>query len=303
MNQQDTMQTKYFFRHWMPNPFSIFLVVLLVHFSACEVVNPEEGIPAFLKIDAVNAQGTGLQEISDVWVFVDNQAIGAFNLPAEIPVLMSGEQSVVIASGVVENGILSFRSEYPFFERYETTATLVPGEVVTISPSTSYRSFSEIEIYEKDWDSKVDLNLNELDGGSIPSINSPSEAIDGKFGLATISEGVSTLEISTGIPYFSINGNGFGGAEFMELHYKSDIDFEIGVIGYDALGNFKGVNFFLGMKAREDWRKIYVRLQEPIAQLLNIEATQFEIAFRTAKPSEDPEAKLYFDNVKFLRQK
>ena len=85
--------------------------------------------------------------------------------------------------------------------------------------------------------------------------------------------------------------------------YKSDTDFEVGVVGYNNAGDFLGNNFFLGIKAREDWRKIYVDLEEQIALLLNFDATQFEIAFRTSKPSSDPEVKLYFDNVKLLRQR
>ena len=115
--------------------------------------------------------------------------------------------------------------------------------------------------------------------------------------------GDSVLVLNTGLPYLPIIGNGFGGKEFLEFHYKSDIDFEIGVVGYDSGGNFKGNNFFLGIKAREDWRKIYVNLEEQIALLLNFDATQFEIAFRTNKPSADPEVKLYLDNVKFLRKR
>ena len=89
----------------------------------------------------------------------------------------------------------------------------------------------------------------------------------------------------------------------MELHYKSDLDFEVGVVGYDAAGVWKGNNFFLGLKARDSWRKIYLNLENQIQLLSNVDATHYEVVFRAFKPIDDPEVKIYLDNVKLLRLK
>ena len=60
---------------------SRLLPVILVFVAACNAINPEEEIPAYIEINTMNVssnyvtQGTNSSKITDVWVYADNEYI------------------------------------------------------------------------------------------------------------------------------------------------------------------------------------------------------------------------------------
>lgn len=138
---------------------TILPAILLLSFLAvsCELINPPEDIPAYIRIDTISFkvtqfdQGAATHQISNIWLTVDNELLGIFEMPFKVPCLKTGEQEIFIRPGIRVNGIAASRMVYPFLEPYRVTMNLVQGEVVTILPSTTYKKecvFSWIEEFE-----------------------------------------------------------------------------------------------------------------------------------------------------------
>jgi len=51
------------------------------------LINPAEPIPSYIHIDKIDlttdysSQGTSSNKITDAWIYVDNELIGAFEMP------------------------------------------------------------------------------------------------------------------------------------------------------------------------------------------------------------------------------
>ena len=108
----------------------LLALCLIVQLTSCEIINPEEAIPAYIQIDTIQfinnsvAEGTAEQKIVEAWVNVDDDFLGTYDLPASIPVLKSGAANVIVRPGIKDNGIGSLSEIYTFFEPYEASIEL-----------------------------------------------------------------------------------------------------------------------------------------------------------------------------------
>ena len=93
--------------------------LLLIAVTNLKVIKQFQPI---LQIDSVSLdtnyyeQGSNFKAITDAWVYVDDGLIGAFELPATIPVLAEGKHKLEIRPGIKLNGISSTRAPYPFYQ-------------------------------------------------------------------------------------------------------------------------------------------------------------------------------------------
>ena len=79
---------------------------------SCEQETQE--IPSYIKINEYSLyttarQGSNSENISDIWLYADDQLIGTFELPATIPILLEGETTLKIFSGKKDKGISEIR--------------------------------------------------------------------------------------------------------------------------------------------------------------------------------------------------
>ena len=79
-------------------------------------------MPAYIKIDTIKLdtyypeQGSKSANITDAWVYVNDNLVGVFELPALLPVLHRGPNKLQIYPGIKLNGISSTRVPYPFYQ-------------------------------------------------------------------------------------------------------------------------------------------------------------------------------------------
>jgi len=92
--------------------------------QACNIINPAEPTPSYIQIDTIKlttditTQGSASHKIVDAWVYVDNQAVGAYEMPCKIPVLASGQHTIYIQGGILLNGINATHLQYPYYKLY-----------------------------------------------------------------------------------------------------------------------------------------------------------------------------------------
>jgi len=144
----------------MRKTWMIFPLITLAGFLlSCNIINPAEDNPSYIKVDTVLVkvtnfdQGSASQNMTCVKLNVAGTTLGFFEMPTMAPCLITGLQSLYLEPAFELNGIAGSRAVYPFFKPYTGTEKIdfVPGKVITITPSTTYKAeckFPWIEDFE-----------------------------------------------------------------------------------------------------------------------------------------------------------
>jgi len=137
----------------------ISVITLAGLLFSCNIINPAEDIPAYIKVDTILVkvtnfeQGSAKHNMTCIKINVAGTTLGFYQLPAMIPCLTTGEQSLYLEPGIELNGITGSRIVYPFYNPYIGTGkfNFAEGEVITIVPQTTYKTvckFPWIEDFE-----------------------------------------------------------------------------------------------------------------------------------------------------------
>ena len=266
---------------------SIFILLLL---SSCELINPEEDTPAFIKIDNFDYTDVGTAKIVDAWVYVDNDLQGIYPIPNTIPVLKQGNHSVYIAPGIKENGISASRTNYPFYQWHQEDITLSPLDTVKINPSTSY--LSDCVQWEEDFSggtgTSFHQNLFEFGIDMLSDTTVKSQNGSGQV----ILDGEKVRFECTTDPMFLPKDR----RVYIEMDYKCNTPFFVNF--YKFTPTYASSNTVMLLKEQEEWNKIYIFLSEHLAS--HTDATNFSLSFLMFKDSTLEQSELYLDNIKVL---
>ena len=272
----------------------VFFVVVL--FLSC---NKEEPIPAYIHIDKINLvatdpanQGSNSNKIIDAWIYIDDQLVGAFEMPCTVPVLYYGDHTVKVFAGIKENGIAETRIEYPFYFRYETALSLTAGVITTITPTVNYSTgadFTWIEEFEN-------FSIAVCDSGTSDTIMTQT--------TAEVFEGTGSggVNLSSGV-YYGVSCNKYilpkqEAPVFLELDYKCNSEFNVGIVGYASNNLVDVQQIALTLRPTTGWNKVYVNLSNEISFALN--SVKFGIFFSMVKNQDVSVSQIYIDNVKLI---
>jgi hypothetical protein len=256
----------------------LFLICGLL-WSGCD--RPEQ-IPAYLKIApfVVDAPGgTAVQELRDAWVYINGELIGAFTLPAEVPVLITGEVELNIIPGVTENGNLETPGFHPFFEIYSTKVTLAENTDTPVNPTTKY--FSNVifpwSLDESTFDADNSVIFEDRDADNEKTfVVTTDGALTGKSLLLEVDTAHTIMEIATEAVPLPIDASK---QTWLELHYRNDVPFALAVLG--QTGSNPEVNadvYVFNPTGDNEWNKIYINLTDYVTGLRQ---QQYRLFFRT----------------------
>lgn len=275
------------------------LLLVIFGLSACNVINPEEAVPAFLKIEAIDLEtdysvyGTDSHKITEAWVFADGDRLGSFELPATIPVLASGQTDIQVRAGIKKNGISDTRDIYPFYAGYNTSENLNAGETISLNPTVTYQDEAILLLYR---DFENNIGFEGKDDISFVDISSnASEVFEGsKCMKVRTNTSKPTFQIGTNDQYFLEATSLIEG--YLEMDYRNTGVFSVYVTAYFG-GDVVSIDL-INVNPREEWNKIYVDLTRPIKEL---NADAYEFGFRSAGlPEGEDEAIFLWDNVKLI---
>lgn len=275
----------------------IFVIVLLNCF-ACDVINPDEPIPAYIHVKKFNVsstagQGSADSKVTDGFLYINDEFLGVYELPKTIPVLATGTTSIKVDPGIKENGIAATPDIYPFFERYSASLNLEPGEVDTITPTTTYipeANFAFLENFEIGNTINYDADNDTL---NLPVIIT-NDAYDGRSIRFSVDEDNTHAEIATQERFqLPTNGN----QTFLEIHYKNDAFFEIGLIGYQQNSATPLKSLVITLTPRDTWNKIYINLTETLIQS---DLFEYQLLFVGNLTPGETQSNFYLDNVKLI---
>lgn len=269
-----------------------YIILLGLLTLMCCKDQPEQ-IPAYLTIEpfTVNAQGdASWHKITDGWIYVNGEYLGAYNLPATVPFLVDGPGEVWLYPGIKENGILASPNIYPLLTRWESkTVQFNPGEKTIVKPDTRYDQSAVFPfgIGRGDFDGGSSIVLENRDDDPATSFSITSDgAFAGKCVLMQVDTAHPLIQIATekvsGLPVT-------GSPEvWLEMHYKSDQPFYLSLL-YSSNGGTESVYNVFAFNPSADWNKIYLNLSDPLMQTA---ASDYRLYFQVPLP-RDPNSGKY----------
>ncbi len=264
-----------------------------------------EQIPGYIQVQpfVVHAPGgANWQKITDCWIYVNGEFLGAYTLPALVPALADGETEVIIYPGVKENGIKATPNIYPFLQRFEKTITVVPGETTSVTPETQYDDLTITAANATD----------DFDDNSIPFVDKDSDTgsfvvfdTDNAYAGRSARLAVDTLHPLNYIATDLIEGipTQVRQQVWLELHYRNDVPFDLWLVGESSTVGEQSESVFL-FNIMPEWNKIYINLTNYIPDLYP--SDKFRILLRAALPTDDknnytqPTGEVQLDNIRLV---
>ena len=280
-----------------------FIVLSVLLFQGCDIINPKEKEPAYLYIPSFTFlanidQGTSSQAITEVWVYSNDKSLGVYDLPAKIPILELGSSNIRIFAGIKNNGISNTRIRYPFYAPFDTTLTISSFQVDTLIPHFSYYNFAIIA--ETSFESGSPFVQTGTNNGSFSVTNQATQVFEGnRSGVGHIDAGLNHLYYKIEDPLTYTSGDNV----FLEMNYSSNNTFSVGFITTTGGIANKNMALIINPSSSGDglspvWKKIYIDFgyilqQNPTAQFnqLYIEA----VPTNSGTP-----VNIFLDNLKWV---
>ncbi len=278
---------------------------------SCEVNNGDDDIPSYLYIPELelnvsnpNTTGRSGSNITDAWVFADEKFIGAFQLPAEVPILTKGATNIRIGAGIKVNGISATRAIFPFYSDYQTTVELRPELTDTIFPAVDYDQGVSMPWIEEFEDSSFSMD-------TISSSNTELSRVPYNFDPITYGGFIARVEMTEVNPGFKAitNEEYFlpqnGAPLYLEMDYRSNVQLVVSLIIQPGDGSPRREEavIFLNPTNPLDastWNHLYLNITDPVN--FQFDATNFGVGLTAAYASSKDSSVVYFDNLKLVRR-
>jgi len=284
----------------------IKLLILLsfpIILNSCIKNNPD---PSWLQVNEWNIQpnpelsgveGELSHNISDAWVYVNDELIGVFQVPFKIPVLKSGQVDIKIYPTIKNNGISATKKIYPFMDVYELSANLIQNQTLVVNPVTKYKSGLNFWIEDfEDANMKI-INDQNTSAAHIHFANSNLQGFNGNAYGEVLLNSID----STWVAYTSEQLAISKGLEcYLEVDYHTTNNVTTGLIYVNANGTKNNINIRLNAQAdtASNWKKIYIDLKELISA--SPANTSFLQSFTAALDEGKSTTKILIDNIKVI---
>jgi hypothetical protein len=279
------------------------LISLFFLLSACVKNNPD---PAWLQVNewtiSANpslslAEGELTENISDAWVYINDELIGVFQVPFKIPILKEGNVTFKIYPAIKNNGISATKKIYPFLKEYVINGTLEKNQVFTINPTTQYKE--NLNFWIEDFE---DTGYQIEDDPNTSAAKIDTDDLDlqwfngNKYGKVVLN-----AEDSTWIAYTTEQLNLPKGKEcYLEIDYKVTNNLTTGLIYVTSGSTVNNVNIRLNAQKPNVavWKKIYIDLRELIGN--SPSGSVFSQSFIASLDEGNTEGIILIDNIKVI---
>jgi hypothetical protein len=285
----------------MMEPYRWFGIAVILSSVAC---TKGDKVPSYLEIPAVGVttttdQGAATSKITDVWVSVNDELLGVWELPARIPALYEGDVRLRIEPAIKRNGMFDDRLRYPFYTPYTGTADLTKNGTTVVQPQVSYSAQSVFWIEDLD-DAGTLLNVTPASDTTLIRYT-PAEDPDLVLGNSACGGFVLDQQHDYIRLFTDEDFEIYGGPVFLELDYRAEIQFTVGVLyvsnGVARNDPYVYVAPTVASSGQAIWKKIYIDL----SPVFNTTISQRDIYFEATLPGGLQSAQVLFDNIKLVR--
>ena len=266
----------------------IIALLLLISIVSCKKDNINE-VPSYITIESITLDENSTHNITDAWVYIDDNLQGVYELPANFPLLVQGKHKLRVKAGIKDNGIAGTRIPYPFYSSYIVEEQeFNPEATMAITPKVHY--LESANFFIEDFEGiGIDLETTSISDTSIIEFNNGNN----KYGGGILIDSIITFEITTD----ELNNLPQAGAPvYLELDYKCNTKILIGVY----------VNFpqsvlqkdLLWINPKNEWNKIYINLTAAISEAVG--ANFFKVFIGMTRDFTLDTNTIYFDNLKVV---
>jgi hypothetical protein len=259
----------------------------------------ENEVPAYIYIPSftlttTSGQGTAAHKITDVWVYVDGNVQGIYQLPAQFPVVDIGKHDIQLYPGVRNNGIKSNPVIYPFLNSFTEKLDLASGKIDTMRPTTTYINDTNFKILENfengntltvDRDNTPAIRFGQMDNG-----------FEGKCAGLTMTKTNSYFE--KGISIKAQLPDALQSV-YLEIHYKTQSPLSVGVFGSSTTNTIGLTTYKVTLFPTDVWNKTYINLTNEVKAM---RLTDYQIVFKSLLPDSISTATVLIDNIKLLQR-
>jgi len=277
--------------------FYSFLFLIGIILFSCSKEKFEAKIPAYISIPSITlttdyaSEGSVSSKITDAWVYINDDLVGVYELPAKFPVLKEGNVSVKVYAGIRDNGIAASRARYLLYDPHTEQVSLIPGGTIEIIANIIYNAgakFSWLEDFEGASTSFL------YTAGSDTIFNRQSGTLkEGDFSGQVYLEDEMDFFESISVPF---NDLPIGETVYLEMDFITNENIIVGVY-------LDGEQFaFITLNVSSDWNKIYINLKEVLKSKTNSSEVKVFIGLKeeggTIFKTNNPQ--VYIDNVKLV---
>ena len=268
----------------------IIAILLIISIISCKK-SSDNDIPSYITIGNFTLDGNSTHNITDAWVYIDDNLQGVYEIPANFPVLAQGSRKLRVKAGIKDNGIAGNRIPYPFYSSYIIDEqTFNPETTISITPVVSYLENATLDDKAEDFDGNG-LNL-ETDSATF-SIDDEMP-LDGNYGVITLTDSILLTELTT--KEFS-NLPQAGAPVYLELDYKCNTQFLVGVyINFPQSSILQ--KDLLWVREKDEWNKIYINLTSTISE--GVGADSFKIFIGMQRDFTMESNTIHLDNLRIV---
>lgn len=284
---------------------SIFLV--LAFLVSCNGKN--EKAPAYIHIDKIDFKyqnistvGNGGTDITDAWVYDNDDILGVFELPATIAVNIEGPHEISVRPGIKLNGISATRESFAFYETWRKDVEIVPFDTITLEPTTRYFTSTQLSFNENFEDVVIKFDSSVFSDVALKrtKITDQPFYLENNVGLATLTADNPLFKVFTKdlflVPTVSTL------PIYLEMDYKCNTEFAVSAILQlpgEAAQEVRLITLRSTMVNGEmEWRHIYLDLTDYF--IGQTTATGFGFSFTSVHNSSNTESYIYLDNTKVV---
>jgi hypothetical protein len=267
----------------------------------CELINPEEIVPAYIRVDTVllagdpSTQGALSHNIGDVWVVAgDVQTLAAYEMPTVFPVFANGPTRIVLQPGIRRNGFSNSREAYPLYTFFDVERNLQPLDTVVLVPEVRYLDdvvFSLIENFE----TGNNFTLVPGSAGGFTVISDPALVFEGNSSaLLSLGDPGELSEIRSTERSLPSTGQR---PVYVEIDYRNNHNIDVWLRTIPVSGEPFN-SYIVTMGPQENWNKIYINLTDFITT--TNPGTVYQVALRTFRDARVENPEILLDNIKLV---
>ncbi len=286
----------------------LIIFALVIFNSSCEIINPEEPIPSYIKIDSYSVatnyiyEGTAKHDLNDVWILHNGKIVSTTPMPCTIPVLKDNSNTITIYPGVKVSATSTNRKIYPFFEGIDVDLNFDnAGSITTLNESDLVFKYKDNLnfLWLEDFESET-ISIQEVNKNAAPfqRTKNPNNVYEGIGALQVDISEKDTFMAVQGFNFY--NGSEFapGAPVFLEMHYKNDITMQVGFAYKSANGIVQYDQPHLYLRSTDQWRKVYVNMSDAVNLLAD--DAGIKVYFAALLPTDTTQATILIDNLKLI---
>ena len=284
--------------HYVKKIGLIASISLLI--GSCSKDKYEATVPAYVTINSIDfttnysSQGSASNNITDAWVYVNDDLVGVFELPSTFPILRTGNVKLAVYGGIKDNGISTSRARYIPYDPHVVQVDLVAGETIEIQPTITYNSdvqFTWMEDFEN-----ASLSFLYTAGSDTTVFKQTNEVKEGAFsGEVYLKNDMDFFE-ATSIGYSNLPKDGT--PVYLEMDFKTT---ETTVIGLYLDGTQYAV---VNLNPTTEWKKIYVNMTDLVNSPVGRGASEIKVFFgiqdTQTNPFDADNPQIHLDNLKLI---